>query len=278
MTDVHNSTLQIEFCSTGENAVENDMRVSIRQLPSSDYGLFVWPSSILLAEFLWHHRDFFSGKRLVELGAGVGLAGIVAAKIGAVVTMTDRSEEPAILDNLRFNCAANHVEPSCNVVALTWGRFSAGTCADPHARDFDFLLAADCLYASRDFDAFFCTVAFLLTDPQAAGARSTVRRRILLTVFQERGSGFTLARAARKWGLCVSRPLRHPPYGSSHIVSGRQAGGGEELMLLRVALEGDDACAEAAGVWEEEEVRCIFVAPSHVARGASHAVTFASAL
>jgi len=57
-----------------------------RQLPSSDYGLFVWPSAILLAEFLSYHRTYFRGKRVVELGAGVGLAGIVAAKIGAAGT------------------------------------------------------------------------------------------------------------------------------------------------------------------------------------------------
>lgn len=57
--------------------------IHLRQLPSSDYGLFVWPSAILLAEFLSYHRRFFHGKRIMELGAGVGLPGIVAAKLGA---------------------------------------------------------------------------------------------------------------------------------------------------------------------------------------------------
>ena len=57
--------------------------VHLRQLPSSDYGLFVWPSAILLAEFLSYHRSLFHGKRVMELGAGIGLAGIVAAKLGA---------------------------------------------------------------------------------------------------------------------------------------------------------------------------------------------------
>lgn len=57
--------------------------VHLRQLKSSDYGTFVWPSAILLAEFLSHHRSLFHGKRVMELGAGIGLAGIVAAKLGA---------------------------------------------------------------------------------------------------------------------------------------------------------------------------------------------------
>ena len=35
--------------------------------------LFVWPSAILLAEFLSYHRMHFRNKRMVELGAGVGM-------------------------------------------------------------------------------------------------------------------------------------------------------------------------------------------------------------
>ena len=60
----------------------------MQQLPSSDYGLFVWPSAILLAEFFSYHRAFFRGKKIVELGSGVGLAGIVAAKVGAAGSST----------------------------------------------------------------------------------------------------------------------------------------------------------------------------------------------
>jgi len=138
--------------------------VHIRQLQSSNYGLFVWPSAILLAEFLSRHRSLFHGKRIMELGAGVGLPGIVAAKLGAtgachraalgayfrqavlsasrtflsastssfrhalrtacltctfrfVVTLTDREDEPAILENILHNCAANDVSTSCTAQA-----------------------------------------------------------------------------------------------------------------------------------------------------------------
>lgn len=76
--------------------------------------------------------------------------------------------------------------------------------------DFDILLAADCLYTSRDFDSFFATVAFLLErrpgPPCCEGGRAPAAQcgdgkedgalvdasrrqpaRSLLTVFQERG-------------------------------------------------------------------------------------------
>jgi predicted nicotinamide N-methyase len=59
---------------------------------------------------------------VIELGAGVGLAGIVAALIGARVTLTDRSDDLEVLENLRTNCSANGVD--CHVLGLTWGEVS----------------------------------------------------------------------------------------------------------------------------------------------------------
>lgn len=78
-----------------------------------EYGLFVWPSSVILAEYVWQQKSRFSGANVVEvrrsllqsvacflsfisisfslkqLGAGTSLPGLVAAKVGADVTLTD---------------------------------------------------------------------------------------------------------------------------------------------------------------------------------------------
>lgn len=51
------------------------------------YGLALWPSSVALAHDL-ETRDL-AGKRILELGAGTGLPGIVAATLGASVVQTD---------------------------------------------------------------------------------------------------------------------------------------------------------------------------------------------
>src|SRR5687767_12939371 len=52
------------------------------------YGIVVWPSAIALSHEL-ATRDL-AGKRILELGAGTGLPGIVAASLGARVVQTDR--------------------------------------------------------------------------------------------------------------------------------------------------------------------------------------------
>ena len=48
-------------------------------------GQIVWPVSEYLAHFIAHQRQEFLGKTILELGAGCGLAGLVASHFGYVV-------------------------------------------------------------------------------------------------------------------------------------------------------------------------------------------------
>jgi predicted nicotinamide N-methyase len=56
------------------------------------YGVSLWPSSIALAHEIGGRPAEFRGRRVLELGAGTGLPGIVAATSGAEVVQTDRQE------------------------------------------------------------------------------------------------------------------------------------------------------------------------------------------
>eukprot|EP00854_Cymbomonas_tetramitiformis_P017296 gene17296-20582_t len=89
-----------------------------------------------------------AGKSIVELGAGVGLPGIVSAQIGAKsVTLTDKPNE---LRLLRENSSAAGVD--CMVKPCTWAdkddMAALGT--------FDVVLCSDLLY---DVDAQDAQVA-----------------------------------------------------------------------------------------------------------------------
>jgi predicted nicotinamide N-methyase len=53
------------------------------------YGVALWPASIALAHDLAGRAEALRGGRLLELGAGTGLPGIVAAALGAQVLQTD---------------------------------------------------------------------------------------------------------------------------------------------------------------------------------------------
>jgi len=56
------------------------------------YGVALWPSAIALAHDVASRPEQFRGRRIVELGAGTGLPGIVASTLGARVVQTDQQE------------------------------------------------------------------------------------------------------------------------------------------------------------------------------------------
>jgi len=58
------------------------------------YGVALWPAAVALAHVIADRADEFRGARVLELGAGTGLPGIVADAVGARVVQTDRHEMP----------------------------------------------------------------------------------------------------------------------------------------------------------------------------------------
>ena len=69
------------------------------------YGVVLWPAAIALAHDVASRPGAFGGARVLELGAGTGLPGIVAATLGARVTQTDR--QPLALSVARRNGTLN---------------------------------------------------------------------------------------------------------------------------------------------------------------------------
>lgn len=100
------------------------------------HGLLFWPMAVELARRLAETPELAAGRRVLELGAGVGLPGMVASSLGAAVTQTDY-EEPA-LALTRLNCEANCVSGITHLLG-DWNDF-------PHPGPFDLVLGSDVLY------------------------------------------------------------------------------------------------------------------------------------
>ncbi|KAL7192913.1 hypothetical protein ACSBR2_024678 [Camellia fascicularis] len=124
------------------NPSENSEAFSITIIESmkEEYGLFVWPCSVVLAEYVWQQRSRFSGVSVIELGAGTSLPGLVAAKVGSDVTLTDDSNRPEVLANMKRVSDLNNL--NCKVMGLTWGMWDA-TIFSIHQK---VILGADVLY------------------------------------------------------------------------------------------------------------------------------------
>jgi methyltransferase-like protein 23 len=71
---------------------EEDEQRLLSETKRPPYGVVLWPAAIALAHELGGREDVLRGRRVLELGAGTGLPGIVAASLGAHVVQTDRHE------------------------------------------------------------------------------------------------------------------------------------------------------------------------------------------
>ncbi|XP_054809203.1 uncharacterized protein LOC129311164 isoform X2 [Prosopis cineraria] len=179
----------ISWHNFGDDPEKPELCISVIENMKEDYGLFVWPCSIVLAEYVWQQRQRFAGTTVVELGAGTSLPGLVTAKVGADVTLTDDSSRLEVLDNMRKVCALNNLK--CNVLGLTWGVWDSFI----FRLQPKFILGADVLYDSNAFDDLFATVTFLLQKSPGS---------VFITSYHNRSGHHLIEFLMVKWGLkCV---------------------------------------------------------------------------
>lgn len=101
------------------------------------YGIVLWPAAIALAhELAARPSGDLRGKRVLELGAGTGLPGIVAASLGAEVVQTDRQD--LVLHVCRRNAQRNGVTGILHRKA-DWTAWDDGD-------RYDLILGSDILY------------------------------------------------------------------------------------------------------------------------------------
>ncbi|CBL44411.1 conserved hypothetical protein [gamma proteobacterium HdN1] len=116
-----------------QRSFSSDEIARIQAYPA--YWAFCWASGQRLAAYLLHNQSLVAGKKVLDFGAGSGVAGIAAAKAGAAEVVFCDIDQDAI-DASLLNAQANAQEAICrtshDVFALQ--------------ETFDVVLAADVLY------------------------------------------------------------------------------------------------------------------------------------
>lgn len=74
-------------------------------LMSGGFGAAVWDAAIIMARWIYQHPEVFEGKLVHELGCGVGLPGLVAARFCKELVFSDYL--PGVLENMEHNIGIN---------------------------------------------------------------------------------------------------------------------------------------------------------------------------
>jgi predicted nicotinamide N-methyase len=145
------------------------------------YWAMPWPSGLALAEAVAATR--LAGRRVLEVGCGLAVPSIAAARAGAGVLATDASEDAVVF--AAHNLALN--ESGGEAAVASWEDLRG---------PWDLVLAADVAYLQRNVEGLVRVLPQLvapdgelwIADPDRAGARDLLaglRRRF--TLRSERG-------------------------------------------------------------------------------------------
>jgi len=169
------------------------VEVTIPEQLAASYGLYIWPSAPVLSWYIWINQERFRGKRVLELGAGTSLPGLLAAKLGCEVTLTDSVTAPHCLDNCREAARINGLEDKVKVVGLSWGFFT--TASFKLANCLDYIIGSDLFFDPEVFEPLLVTIRWLLDNN--AGCK-------FLCTVQERCADWSIEVLLKKWDLGCS--------------------------------------------------------------------------
>lgn len=196
-------TREVEIVGTTVKIWEHEAAVD-ETTGEAEAGSWVWDCALVLAHWLdtptWSGSSL-RGKRVLELGAGTGLPGLIAALLGAEVTLTDKK---ALLQGLQRNVTANNLETRVTVEELEWGN-DCSHLSPP----LDIVLMSDLLYDPKSMPAL-CKTLLDLSDSHTE----------ILLAYELRAGTTECFQEFRKTGLLwskVSNSDLHPEWRSEDI-------------------------------------------------------------
>lgn len=122
MAEKSSNTNKLTFDRSYE-MLYKEKELTITQNYIGDVGCVVWDAALVLAKFLEnkHFPDkYWTSKKVLELGSGTGLVGLVAGCLGADVMLTDLEElVPLLSENIERN--KELIEGTAVSRTLKWG-------------------------------------------------------------------------------------------------------------------------------------------------------------
>uniref|UniRef100_A0A4W3J6W0 Uncharacterized protein n=1 Tax=Callorhinchus milii TaxID=7868 RepID=A0A4W3J6W0_CALMI len=134
----------------------HNLKIAITFDSSQGVSGIIWNAGVVLCNYFEKEAIRFSGKKVIELGSGTGLVGILAALLGGEVTLTDQAYA---LPQIEVNVAAN-IPPSdvrrSTISALSWGQDQ-----NSFPADYDIILGSELVFHPSSYIPLLQTLLHL---------------------------------------------------------------------------------------------------------------------
>ncbi|KAG4072286.1 hypothetical protein HA402_004218 [Bradysia odoriphaga] len=201
-------------------------------------GLQVWRGALLLADYIFHNRNEFKDKRILELGSGVGLTGIAAAIYSKDVICTD-IDLGGILNVIAENVKRNSsiIRNNVQVTELDFKAPKFSEVLESELSDIEIVICADVIYDDDLTDAFVQTLIKLLEAKANRTIYIALEKRYVFTVadleslapcYEHFLTCIDKIRWSKNWSF-ESIPIDFPQYFEYERV--------KELVLLKLSVK-----------------------------------------
>ncbi|XP_073279885.1 calmodulin-lysine N-methyltransferase isoform X2 [Primulina huaijiensis] len=139
----------------------NDFEVCNRYKIDNTGIVCQWPSEDVLAYYSLSRRDSFRDKRVIELGAGYGLAGLVIAMVTDVSELLISDGNPQVVNYIQHNIDANAASfgnTKVKSMMLHWDQHEVSEINGT----FDVIVASDCTFFKEFHKGLARTIKCLL--------------------------------------------------------------------------------------------------------------------
>ncbi|GFY87904.1 S-adenosyl-L-methionine-dependent methyltransferases superfamily protein [Actinidia rufa] len=120
-----------------------------------------WPTEDVLAYYCLSHAHIFRSKKVIELGSGYGVAGLVIAAVTEALEVVISDGNPQVVDYIQRNTSANSGAFGGTLVKpmiLHWDQWEISD----NSNTFDVIVASDCSFFKEFHKGLARTVKFLL--------------------------------------------------------------------------------------------------------------------
>jgi hypothetical protein len=135
-----------EYCITlADDRVLTFSQIDNGELRGLGTGAVVWPAAHVLAKYLEKRYGVsgLNGKRVIDIGSGTGVVGVVAAHLGATVILSDQT---CVKDLLQSNIDRYLCEiPSSNPPPVRFAEYNWDESPSSLDPPFDLVLVSDCV-------------------------------------------------------------------------------------------------------------------------------------